>query len=119
MTVQIYKQPKFGVTAAFTLIEILISCALLGLMTTAFFGALSSGFTIVRFTQEQLRATQILEEKMEIVRLYSWEQVNTPGYVPASFITPYYTLNSNSIGINYTGQVSVSAAPIPEAYSNN
>ena len=53
---------------------------------------------------------------MEVMRLYSWDQINTSGYVPTTFTAPFYTANSNNVGVTYTGQVSITAAPIPEDY---
>src|SRR5947208_2753997 len=99
MTTQIFRPAKFGANRAFTLVEVMTASALLGIMSISLLGALSSGFAVLRLTQEQLRATQILQEKMEIIRLYSWDQVNTPGYVPTSFTAAFGTVNSNSIGV--------------------
>jgi prepilin-type N-terminal cleavage/methylation domain-containing protein len=119
MTIQVIKKAKFAATRAFTLVEVMAGSAVLGIMTVGFMGALSSGFAVVRLTQEESRATQILQEKMEIIRLYSWDQINTPGYVPTNFIASFATVNSNNIGVSYTGLVNIAAAPISEAYVDN
>ena len=71
---------------------------------------------------ENLRATQILQEKMETIRLYTWEQINTPGFVPTNFLDSFYvaaTNQANQQGITYTGRVAIAAAPVTESYSND
>jgi hypothetical protein len=77
----------------------------------------------IRLARETVRATQILEEKMEVVRLLNWDQVvNLPGYIPTTFTSPYYADNPTNPppdGFNYTGTVVVTNAPISETYSNN
>jgi type II secretory pathway pseudopilin PulG len=62
-------------SAGFTLIEATISIGLLAITI----GALGSGvvFGLKRATnsQEELRATQIITEKFETLRLYTWDQL--------------------------------------------
>jgi len=57
--------------------------------------------------RENLRATQIMLEKMEAIRLYNWGQLK-PGFIPTKFIANY-DVNSGSTnsGILYFGEVEI------------
>src|SRR4051812_3617845 len=67
--------------AAFTLVEILVAGSVLAVMAVALYGGISYCFASITLARQNLRATQICLEKMEIVRMYSWEQVNSNGFV--------------------------------------
>ena len=81
--------------------------------------ALAQGVVVVKSCRENLRATQILEEKAETIRLISWNQVtNVPSIVPTTF-TNYYdpTGSSGKQGVAYQGVVSMTSAPVSETYA--
>jgi hypothetical protein len=80
---------------------------------------ISNGFAFAKVTRENLRATQILQEKMETIRLYTWEQLNTPGFVPTNFLEGFYVSGTNNGGVVYKGQVTIEKSPMTEVYSNN
>ena len=104
---------------AFSLIEALVAVAIVGLVFVSLYAGISSGFAIARVTRENLRATQILQEKMETIRLYTWEQLTTPSFVPTNFYEGFYASGTNNGGVTYTGRVVIAAAPVTEAYSNH
>jgi prepilin-type N-terminal cleavage/methylation domain-containing protein len=81
--------------AAFTLVEVMIAVAILGIMFVALYGGMSSGFAVTQLARENLRATQIMLERMEGIRLYNWEQVVYSNMVPTTFVAHYYPLASN------------------------
>jgi len=69
-----------------------------------------------------LRATQIMLERMETIRLYNWDQINgSNGFViPTIFTNAYYPPGlSTSSGIYYTGQVSILPANLDSASYND
>jgi len=106
--------------AAFSLIEALVAVAIVGLVFVSLYAGISSGFAVARVTRENLRATQILQEKMETIRLYTWEQLTTPNFVPTNFYEGFYASGTNNGGLTYTGRVVIANAPLTtEAYSNN
>src|ERR1041385_6285037 len=106
--------------AGYTLPETLIATGVIGISFLAIFGGFCSGFRIIEFSRENTRATQILEEKTEMLRLYNWDQVNTTGYIPSTFQSGFYGPATNtSGGIAYTGSVTITTPSISEAYSNN
>jgi prepilin-type N-terminal cleavage/methylation domain-containing protein len=109
---------------AFTLVEVVLALAAIGIMVIALYGGISYSYTSVRLSRENERATQILTEHMEVVRLLNWDQVaNLPGYVPTNFTAPFFAsgnaTNPTGGGFLFTGVVTVATAPISESYSND
>ena len=92
--------------AAFTLVEGLIGVAVMGVVFISLYAGMASGFQSIRTSQENLRATQIMVEKFEALRLFNWDQINTPGFVPATF-TARFSPNSSSSGILYAGTIRI------------
>ncbi len=113
---------KDRAVTAFTLVEVLIATGILGIMIVSFYGGIAGGFAIINLSRENLRANQIVLEKMETIRLYSWDQINSNGYIPATFTAPFYPAAGSSTqtaGITYYGSLTISNAPLAAAYSNN
>jgi len=109
-------------TSAFTLAEVMVGIALVGVMGIALYAGIGVAFSQLRLSRENLRATQILEGKMEVVRQYNWDQVvNLPGFIPTTFTEPFFADNPTNTPSNfiYTGTVVVTNAPITESYSND
>ena len=108
---------------AFTLIEVMVSVGVLGVVLVSLYAGISFGFAQIQISREEERATQILSEKMEVARLLSWDQVvNLPGYVPSTFTASYEVTNPTNAPTNsfvYTGTVIITNAPVTEAYSND
>jgi prepilin-type N-terminal cleavage/methylation domain-containing protein len=106
--------------AAFSMLEVLVGMSILGVMFVALYSGFSSGFAVVQLSRENLRGTQILQEKMETIRLYTWEQINTSGFIPLTFVEPFYASSTQALaGLLYTGKVTVASAPLAETYSND
>lgn len=104
--------------AGFSLTEVTVGMGVIGMSVVALFSGLTNGFFSVQMARENLRATQILIEKMETLRLYSWDQINTPNFIPAAFTAPYDP-NSANQGVTYQGSVSITNAPVASSYSND
>ena len=96
---------KWDAQAAFTLVEILVSTAILSVMAVALYGGISFCFANITLARQNLRATQIALEKMEIMRMYSWDEVNSNGFVPVNFTAPYYPTSGGNTngGLTYYG----------------
>ena len=76
--------------AAFSIMEVTVGIGLVGTATAALFSAFGAGFLTIRMARENLRATQIMLEKVETIRLYSWPQVtNNAGFIPSTFTNKY------------------------------
>jgi type II secretory pathway pseudopilin PulG len=117
---QIISQPRTQRSAAFTLVEATVSLGILGSVVVALFSGFTTGFFTMQLARENLRATQIMLEKMETIRLYNWDQVNTPGFIPASFTAPYDpNARDGQQGVLYRGTMIITNAPIGASYSGD
>ena len=109
--------------AGFTLVEAVISFAIFGVCFAALLGGLTWNTANIKFARESVRATQIMEERLDTIRLYSWDQINTPGFITNQFYEPFYPTNALSgpqpLGVIYTGVVTMATAPLSEAYNTN
>jgi hypothetical protein len=90
-----------------------------GIVLLSLYTGLSSGFSVMQVTRENLRATQVMIEKLETIRLYTFDQINQSGFIPTTFEAPYYAFGTNVSALVYYGQVTMSDAPISASYSND
>ena len=102
----------------FSLVEVTVGMGTVTTVIIALYGALGGAITGVKFARENLRATQILVEKMEGIRLYSWDQVHAPGFVPATFAVPFdpQGVRSGSGGTIYDGTITFENGPTDVTY---
>ena len=104
----------------FNLPETAVAVFLLGIVLATLYTGMASAFSFARLNSENLRATQILTEKMELIRLCNWNQiVYSNGFVPQTFTAPFYTSGGATNGPVYQGTVAVTNAPVTESYSND
>src|SRR5579863_56447 len=89
----------------FTITEVLVASVIMLTVFSSLFYALSSGYNFTRVTQENVRATQILTEKMELMRLFTWQQITNGTTIPSAFTNGYFD-NPTNLGITYSGTVS-------------
>lgn len=99
-----------------TLAEVLVAVGVLGSVLISLFVGFTSGYAVLKVARENLRATQILEEKMEVIRLIKWDDVH-PGFIPTSFTDTFDPTGSTNgtVGITYSGTVTVTNAPITDS----
>ena len=103
--------------AGVTLVDVLFGAVMIGIMVVGLYVGFSQGFAVIQLARENLRATQILQEKMETIRLYTWEQINTPGFVPPTFTAPFYAVGVQTQGLTYNGRVTWAQNPVTESYA--
>jgi hypothetical protein len=66
---------------------------------------------VIQTARENLRAGQILQEKMETMRVYNWDQIVAADVIPRSFVEPFYSVgNIQANGPDYYGTVTISNA---------
>lgn len=107
-----------GIASGFTIIEVLFTMMMAGVMFTALYAGISSGFAVIKLARENTRATQIMVEKMETIRLYSWDQINSNGFIPSNFVASYYPMGVvGDRGTLYTGIVSVADSSLGTSYA--
>jgi prepilin-type N-terminal cleavage/methylation domain-containing protein len=98
---------KRGLTAGrgrgFSILELVIAMALIGMIVLAVYGALTSGMGTIRMARENLRATQILLDKMEaIIANYD---VNSPGTNSGILYYGTVEINNANTGTTYAGDM--------------
>ena len=99
------------------MVEILVAVAVLGIMIVTLLASLSYGLGVIQTSREDQRATQILTQKIEAIRLCTWNQLSN---LPSSFTETYKPSATNSAsGAIYGGTISFSTpASLPAAYQN-
>lgn len=119
---------------AFTLIEVMISMAVVAMMFVSLYAGITQGLAVISTARENMRATQIMIEKIELLRLYSWDQLNTPGFIPGAFaerLMPSNTTNSSTTaatvdglaspsgaGTIFVGTIQLGLAPVNDGYTS-
>lgn len=118
------KRPAAVLDLGYSLIEVVIGVAIVGITFVSLYAGMSGGFAVTELSRENLRATQIILERLEGIRLYNWNQLcysNSvyPGYLPTKFTNYYYPLatNGESKGIMYVGTMTVTNASLVPAAS--
>src|SRR5258708_28961554 len=115
-------QSRAARQSAFTFVEAIVAMGITGTLALALYAGMTSATFSIRMARENLRATQIMVEKMECLRLFTWDQINDPTYVPATFTDVYYddaTTNNNG-GPIYTRSISIDGFPLADRnYSND
>ena len=91
----------------------------IGTTCAALLTGITSGFFSMRMARENLRATQIILEKVETIRLYSWDQINTAGFIPATFTQVYDPTRTNAAGLTYNGTMTITTPPISNSYKDD
>jgi len=103
--------------SAFTLPEVMMAVGMFSVAFVSLYLGIAQGVVVVNNCRESLRATQILEDKAETMRLISWNQV-TNNFVPTTF-TDFYdpSAGPGTKGVAYQGTIQNTAAPVVEGYS--
>ena len=100
--------------------EVSVGMGVVGTIILALVSGFATGFFTMQLARENQRATQIMLEKMETIRLYSWDQVNTPGFIPQTFNAPYDpNAPSGEQGVSYQGTLVITNAPVAPSYADN
>jgi hypothetical protein len=104
--------------AAFSMIEATVGMGIVGTTVATLFSGFTSGFFTMQMARENLRATQIMLERVETIRLYSWDQVCTPGYITPTFTAPYDPeAPIGQQGLVYNGSIAITDTDLPSSYA--
>jgi len=71
---------------AYTLPELLVATFVLGVFVISLYAGFGSGFGLLRLVREDARATEIIQQKIETLRLCPWSDL--PAF-PTSFTEAY------------------------------
>ena len=102
-----------GGQPGYSLVEVMVATWLLTFVVVSLYAAFSFGFSTIKLSQEDLRANQILLQKLETLRVYDWSKI-TSGYIPTNFTASF----STNGGVTYEGTIAIDPAPVTESYSN-
>lgn len=93
-----------------TLVEVIIATVIIAIAGAGIIGSINYGMFVTQLARENARATQIMLEKLESIRLYNWTQVTNTGFVPATFVDVYDPQSpTNFQGAVYNGTMTVGA----------
>ncbi len=102
-----------------TLLEVLMASCVLAVMAAAIMNSINYGLFVMRNARENQRATQIMLEKSEAVRLYNWEQINASNFIPATFTAVFDPQSATAPGITYYGTMAITNCPFNASYATN
>ena len=77
-------QNRFCRRAGFTLAEVLIATAIVGISFLSLYSGLVQGERLIQNSQQNKRASEIMAQQMETLRLYTWDQLTNSSYIPTS-----------------------------------
>jgi prepilin-type N-terminal cleavage/methylation domain-containing protein len=99
-----------------TLVESLVGIVLLAVMFTGLYVGITAGFATIQLARENLRATQILLEKTEAIRLVTWTQLEDASFIPRTFTDTFYPNGGDGNGdLVYNGSFTKTKAVVPNA----
>jgi type II secretory pathway pseudopilin PulG len=114
----------YGGQAAFTLLEALVALGIGGIALIALYAGFTYGFATIEVTRQDLRATEIILQRLERIRLCSFSQITNVSVNPLT-ITDYYDpadQTNGSAGVPYTVTFNATvpaAGTLPDAYRTN
>lgn len=86
---------------AFTIVEVLMSIAIIGVVAAGLMGCFTFSLFAIRMARENQRATQIILERAEAIRCFSWDGLTnvptsaTDYYNPATQSPPVYSVQTS------------------------
>ena len=109
--------------SADTLAEVMVGVGLLGLLFASLFSGMSRCTGLTQIAREDLRATQILLDRIECIRLFNWNQlVYSNNLCPATFTSSFCPIanDSGSTGFTYYGTMAITniSYGLAPSYSN-
>jgi len=94
------------------------------LVLVSLYAGITYGMSVTEVTRENLRATQLILEKFETIRLYTWDQLNGSNnfVIPTGFTNSYAVdpTTGKGSGVLYSGTMTLQDAPLNGAsYSSD
>ena len=105
MLAHIFRRVSVRRLRGFTLAETVMAMAVIGIVVMTLYTSITTGFFSVRLARENLRATQIILEKMEVIRLLTWDQLQA-GILPTTFTNLYNPADPQE-KVKYIGTINV------------
>jgi type II secretory pathway pseudopilin PulG len=111
--------------SAFSLIEVMMGAAVMAVVFGSVFAILTMGLFMTTTSRENLRATRVMQDKMEGVRLFSPTQLTNTTILVQSFTNWFSETNNigmasvQGYGIMYTGSIVIAPLSFTTSYSSN
>jgi len=107
-------------SSGFTLVETVMAVLAAAIMLPTLYAGFASGFSFVQLTRDNLRATQVIVQRMEAIRLAPWQNLQNTAYFPTNS-TEYYNPSGQAKGTGYTITYNWAPAPssLPPSYRSN
>ena len=114
-------QPRSA--SGFTLVETVVASFIAAIVLPSIYGGLVTGFSMIKAAREDLRANQVIVQRMEAIRLSPYQALQDPAAYPAR-VTEYYSESGKTNGAGGTAYtVTYSWAPgpasLPPSYRTN
>src|SRR5437764_12447175 len=107
MRIRLGRKSRWGMS----LVEIVMATGIIAITGDGVISSINYGLCIMRIARENQRATQVMLEKLEAIRLYNWSQVTNADFIPDTFTAPYDpTSPTSSRWTTYYGTMSITAA---------
>jgi uncharacterized protein (TIGR02598 family) len=107
----------------FTLAEVMVAVGIMGVSFISLYAGIASGFAVTRASREDLRATQVMLEVVEGIRLFNWNQANAAEMIPSKFVRYYQPPvgDQTPSGALYRGTITVTTPKLnpPPTYASN
>jgi prepilin-type N-terminal cleavage/methylation domain-containing protein len=121
MNIRVNARKAKAFTSAFTLIEVIMSVVIIGIAAAGLIACFTGSFFVMRMARENQRATQVLIERAEAIRVFTWTDM-TNGNLPSTFtdyFDPSYAQFGGQEGVTYNGTVTTGSVPFSTSYNTN
>jgi hypothetical protein len=101
----------------------MVAVVIMAIAFVSLYMGISFSFGVTTLERENLRATQVMLQRMEGIRLFTWDQLMDTALNPKTFTEQYFPGSGSkpASGIIYTGEVEVADVTLdpPASYSPN
>ena len=105
---------------AFTIVEVVMSICILGISAAGLMSSFQYSFLIIKMERENQRATQVMLERAEAIRCFSWDNLGnvptqtTDYYNPATQSKPIYAVYTTVAPFSPSGSTPAYAASMKQ-----
>jgi hypothetical protein len=123
MTIQPFRFGAPRSSGGFALVDLVVASSLVIVLFVTLYLGVAFCFNVTDLERQNLRATQVILERMEGLRLLNWNQLVDTNLNPPSFTVQYYPAvgGTPASGVIYSGTMSVTPVNLdpPASYSNS
>ena len=113
-----FEHKKDAGRSAFSLAEVMFAVGIISVVFVSLYAAIAQGFAVIQIARENLRATQIMQEQVEILRILNWDQITTNAS-PWGYQASFYPAGGTNQGVTYSGNIIITNAPVAGGYAGD